>query len=183
MTLKSDAKFYENWSVVSKTTRILWILTWALKILKISTLTGSFCAKYITFDPKKYRGVMFHDTAEWCKIWKLTCSLENDMRSFGKFDFGKWHDMVLESLKIGSLMGSFYPKEKMYELWGVMCHDNKEWCKIWQGIDLLFQNWHVEFDKFWPEHWKVSKIYTLMGSYWTKYIIFELKKVQKSYIS
>ena len=59
---------------------------------------------------------------------------------------------------------------------GVMCHDKKEWCKIWRGIDLLFQNWNEEFDKFWPEYPKVSKICTLMGSFWSKYIMFELKK-------
>ena len=67
----------------------------------------------------------------------------------------------------------------MYELKiyrELICNDNKEWCKIRLGIDLSFQNWHQEFDKFWPEHSKVSKIHTLMGSFWTKYIIFELKK-------
>ena len=29
-----------------------------------------------------------------------------------------------------------------------MCHDNEEWCKIWRGIDLLFQNWHQQFAVF-----------------------------------
>ena len=43
-------------------------------------------------------------------------------------------------------------------------------------IDLSFQNWHEKFDKFWPEHSKVSKIFTLIGSFWAKYILFELKK-------
>ena len=57
-----------------------------------------------------------------------------------------------------------------------MCHENEEWCKIWRGIDLSFQNWHKEFDEFWLEHLKVSKIYTLMGCFWPKYIMFELKK-------
>ena len=56
-----------------------------------------------------------------------------------------------------------------------MCHDNEAWCKIWRGITLLFQNWHKEFDRFWPEHSKVSKIFTLMGSFWAKYILVELK--------
>ena len=41
---------------------------------------------------------------------------------------------------------------------------------------MSFQNWHKEFDKFWPEHSKVSKIFTLMGSFWAKYVFFELKK-------
>ena len=57
-----------------------------------------------------------------------------------------------------------------------MCHDNEEWCKNWRGIDLSVQNWHEEFDKFWPEHLKISKICTLMGCFWPKYIMFELKK-------
>ena len=57
-----------------------------------------------------------------------------------------------------------------------MCHDNEEWCKIWREIDLSFQNWHEEFDKFQPEHWEVSKTCTLMVSFWPKYVIFELKK-------
>ena len=57
-----------------------------------------------------------------------------------------------------------------------MCHDNEEWYKIWRGIDLLFPNWQEEFDKFWPKHLKVSNIFTLMCSFWAKYILFELKK-------
>ena len=57
-----------------------------------------------------------------------------------------------------------------------MCHDNKEWCKIWKGIQLLFQNCHGQFDEFWPEHSKTSKISTLIGSFYAKYITFDLKK-------
>ena len=67
----------------------------------------------------------------------------------------------------------------MYELQtyrGVISNDTEEWWKIWRGIDLSFQNWHEEFDEFWPEHSKISKICTLMGCFWPKYIMFELKK-------
>ena len=39
-----------------------------------------------------------------------------------------------------------------------------------------FQNWRKEFDKFWPEQSKVSKIFTLIRSFWAKYKLFELKK-------
>ena len=49
-------------------------------------------------------------------------------------------------------MGPFHPKWKMYELKiyrVVTCHGNEEWCKILKGSDLLFQNWHEEFDEFW----------------------------------
>ena len=57
-----------------------------------------------------------------------------------------------------------------------MCYHHEEWCKIWKGIDFSVQNWHEEFNKFWPEHSKIYKIYTLMGCIWPKYRIFALKK-------
>ena len=56
-----------------------------------------------------------------------------------------------------------------------MCHDNEDWSKIWRGIDLSVQNWLEKFDKLWPEHSKISNIFTLMGYFWPKYIMFELK--------
>ena len=39
-----------------------------------------------------------------------------------------------------------------------------------------FQNWHKEFNKIWPKHSKFSKIFILMGSYWSKYLLLDLKK-------
>ena len=41
---------------------------------------------------------------------KRTCGLENDMRNLANF-----HEK-LESVKIGILMGSFFPKQKMHEI-------------------------------------------------------------------
>ena len=58
---------------------------------------------------------------------KLTCGLENDTKNLANFTG------TLESLRIGTLMGSFYPKKKMYELKiyrGVMYLDNEERCTI-----------------------------------------------------
>ena len=54
---------------------------------------------------------------------KRTCCLENDMRNFQIFT------KALERVEIGTLMGSFCPKYKMYELKvyrGAICHDNEE---------------------------------------------------------
>ena len=85
---------------------------------------------------------------------------------------------ALETLNIGTLMGFFCPKLKMYELkiyWGAICHDNEERCKVERRIDLSFQNWHEEFDEFSLEHSKTLNICTLMGSSWSKYIMFDLK--------
>ena len=52
-----------------------------LNASKICTLMGSFWPKYIMFELKKYRWVIFHDTQAWCKIWR-----KSDLW------FGKWHE-------------------------------------------------------------------------------------------
>ena len=113
--------------------------------------------------------------------WRGTKNLKQNWLVVWKMTWGIWQifTRALESLKIGTLMGSFYPKLKMYEVktcWGVMCHDNEEWWKSWRGIDFSVQNWHEEFNEFWPEHTKISQICTLIGCFWSKYIMFGLEK-------
>ena len=44
------------------------------------------------FDLKKYRGVIFHDTEEWCKIWRKT-----------DLWFEKFHKFLPEHLKVSKL--------------------------------------------------------------------------------
>ena len=66
------------------------------KVSKIRSLIGPFCAKYITLDLKKYRGVIFHDTEESHKIWRKT-----------DLWFRKWHEefgkFSLEHLEVTKL--------------------------------------------------------------------------------
>ena len=38
------------------------------KVFKTSTFICSYFEKYLMLDLKKFRGVIFHDTEEWCKI-------------------------------------------------------------------------------------------------------------------
>ena len=55
---------------------------------------------------------------------KLTCAFKNDMKNLANF-----HQSTFESQKIGTLMGTFYPKQEIYEVKfyrGVLCHDNEE---------------------------------------------------------
>ena len=84
-----------------------------------------------------YRGNMTHETEEKCKSWRKTDLL-----------FQKWQ-----------VFGEFWPeRSKVYKVWATnvqrnngtedLCHGNEEWCKIWRGIELLFKNWHDEFDAF-----------------------------------
>ena len=56
MMPKSGAKFEEKLIFCFKNDK------------NLVTLIGPFCAKYITFDLKKYRGVIYHDTKESCQI-------------------------------------------------------------------------------------------------------------------
>ena len=59
---------------------------------------------------------------------KLTCASKNDMRNLANF-----YQSTFESLKFGTFTGSFYPKQKMYELKiyrGAVCHGNEEWYKV-----------------------------------------------------
>ena len=69
MTLKSNAKFKEK-------------LTWGFKYdmsnlvnfhhseVQKFNFNGLFLSKgYEAWANKKYRGVIFHDTKEWCEIW------------------------------------------------------------------------------------------------------------------
>ena len=42
---------------------------------------------------------------------KLTFAFKNDLRNLANF-----HQSMFENLKIGTFIGAFYPKRKMYEL-------------------------------------------------------------------
>ena len=90
-----------------------------------------------------------------CKMSNFDCSM-------------KFHQICI---LIGSLCCK-YIKVQLKKNRGFMSHE--DWCKIWRKTDLLFQKWQ-EFGEFWPEHWKFSKMFTLLGSFWAKYILFEPK--------
>ena len=47
-------------------------------------LMGSFWAKYVLFKLKKYRGIIFHETAEGYKIW--SCLFKIGIQNLTKFD-------------------------------------------------------------------------------------------------
>ena len=117
MKLKRNINFMRNWLVISKLTCHEFDQFWPkhLKVSKIFPLMGSFWAKYILFELKKYRGVIFRETEEGYTIWG-----------------------------------------------GIACHFK---------IDI-----YKEFYTFWQEQLEVSKIFTLMGFFWIKYRLFELKR-------
>ena len=145
------------------------------KVSKIFILMGSFWAKYIMFELKKYRGIIFHETEQEYKIWRgIDLPFQNWHRIFYKF----WPEHSKVS-KIFIWMSSFWEKYILFELKryrGVIFYETEDRYEIFRGIDSPFQNWQKEFDKIWPQLSQVSKIFILMGSFWEKYILFELKK-------
>ena len=179
MILKTDAKFEEKPIFCCKMTRIWWILIRALKSLKNLHFDWSLSCKLYNIRPKKVQ----RSYLSW--YWRI---MEIIWRKTDLW-FGKWHEkfgkyssehcQICQKCQNSYFHGTLFCKVEMHELKiyrGVMCNDNEEWWKIWRGIDVSFQNWHEEFDEFWPEHSKISKICTLMGCFWPKYILFELKK-------
>ena len=98
--------------IVLKMTSIWWILTWSSGNLQIFTLISSLCTKHVKFDLKKSRGVIFHETEEWWKIWRKTeLRLWKWYEKYGKFSpehlkvsqLGFWKDPFIQSRKFTSL--------------------------------------------------------------------------------
>ena len=144
------------------------------KVSKIFSLMGSLGAKYILFELKKYRGVIFHEIEEGYKNWRRIDSFKNWHKNFDKF----WSEHSKVS-KIFTLIGFFWAKYILFGLkkyrW-IIFHETEEGYKTWRRVDLSFQNCRKKFHKFWPEHSKVPKISTSMGSFSAKYVLLELKK-------
>ena len=78
------------------------------KISNMCTLTGFFWTKYVMFK------LSCLSIGKFCLMTlnidatfegKLTCTFKNDMSNLANF-----YQRIFESLKIGSLMGSSYPK-------------------------------------------------------------------------
>ena len=107
---------------------------------------------------------MSHDTEEWCKIWRKTNLLFQNLQEFDEF----WseHSKVT---KICTLIGPLHAKYKTFDIRkyrGVIFKDTEESCKIWRKIDLWFGKWHEEFGKFSPEHLELSKL----GIWWDTFV-------------
>ena len=146
----------------------------AVESLKICTMIGSFCSKHINFYIKKYRRVMFHDTEEWCKIWKkkLTLGSKNDMRNLEDFNGSSGKS---ENLHFDVLLSSIAYKDSTKKV-------QKSCLSLhWRVIQTLKKNsffvWKMTWELWWILTWAVKnlKICTLMGYFCQKYVLFELK--------
>ena len=92
---------------------------------------------------------------------KLTRSLENNMRNFAKFHHNTWKSQNWHFRR------PFNQKYVSWQ-WKIMQNLKRSWLVV---SKLTWGIWQI-----WPEHLKVSEISTWMRSFWTKYILLELKK-------
>ena len=130
MTLKSDTNFKEKLTCDFKYYMKDLVNFHAItQKSKSFTSIGYFCPKYIRFELKKYRGVIFHDREQWWKNW-INLGLVVSKMGWG---IGWTFIRALKSLKNCTLMGCFCPKNIMFQLEnfrGVMCHDTERRCEF-----------------------------------------------------
>ena len=153
MTSKGDAKFKGKLTCVLKNDIRNWLIFMqAIESLKMYSLLGSFCSKHIKFRWKCTEELCLTTLKRDANFEeKLTCALKNDTRNMVNFD------PTLESLKICTLMGSFWPNYIMFEIkkyrW-VICHYTEDRCKPWRKNDFWFHKRHEEFGEL---HWSTQK--------------------------
>ena len=110
--------------------------TW---VSKTYTLMGCFRPKYVMFELKRYRGVTFHDTREWCKIRR-------------KIDlwFGKWNEklgkILPEHTKVSKL--GLFLLSKVENVWASNLQGSYVFWQ-WRMIQNLRRNWLVSSKLTW----------------------------------
>ena len=130
---------------------------------------------------KKYRRVMFHDTEEWCKVWRKT-----------DFWFQKWHEEFGEfspnhsNVQKYHLDGLFL--SKVYEVWAKKIQSYLSW--HWTVMQNLNKSGPCGFKKddiinwvnFPLEHSKSEKLYN-DGLFLSKAYNISARKFQRNYVS
>ena len=151
-----------------------------LKVSKTFALIGSFWAKYILFELQKYRGVIFHDTEELCKFWRKTdLWFEKRLEKFGKISTEH-----LKRSKLGLWWDPFIQSRKGMTL------------KFTEELCVMTMKKNTKFEKELTCHFKtdmrnlriltpaLENLKKLVFNWllWPKYIMFQLRKVQRSYV-
>ena len=151
------------------------------KVSKICTFIGSYCAKYLKFDLKKYRGVIFHDNEEWCKIWRKT-----------DLWFGKWNE------EYGKSSPEYFKISKLGVWWGPLIQSRKrmslkftkELCVMTMKNDAKFEEESICRFKIDMRNWQIltRALESLKHFHFNVLLLSKLyivwaKKVQRSYLS
>ena len=103
---------------------------------------------------------------------KLTCGFKYDMRNLVNI-----HPTTQKFEDFFSI-GSFYPKYTSFELQKyrrVIFHDTEQWCKVWINPDLVVSKMAWGIGCTFIRALKSLKNCTLMGSFYSKHIMFQLE--------
>ena len=142
--MKNGAKFDVELTCRFKTDKRN-LTNFDLSTRKSQKLHFSFWEKCIMFGLKKYWGVIFHDTEEWCKTEeKLTCDLEYDMSNMANI-----HQSTRKSQNWDSDGILLFKVENAWA-WNIQrSYVSWKWRMMYslkRKFDLWFQIWHEEFD-------------------------------------
>ena len=121
--------------------------------------------------PKKYRGVVFHDNEEWCKIWRKT-----------DLWFEKWHEEF----------GKFSPEHSKVSKFGLWCMSLKftvELCVMTMKNDAKFEEEltcrfkidMTNLTNFYPALKSLKNLH-FNGLLLTKVLNIWAKRLQRSYV-
>ena len=156
--MKNDAKIWKgiNLSVQywHKEFNKIWLEH--SKISQTYTLMGCFWPKYIMFEFRKYRGVMFNGTQDWNIVWR-----KNDL--LPKITLRIWQIFTraaLENFKIGIFMVSFCLKLKMHKFkncTGVCVMKMRNDAKIEEELTFQFKIDKRNLTNIDPSTWKYQK--------------------------
>ena len=167
-----------NQHVVSKLTWGIWrILTRALENLKNFDFNGLFLSRaYIVWAKKVQRSYL-----SW--HWRVIQNLERNRLVIWKLTWGIWQILTwsLESLKNIHFNGLLL--SKVYIVWTKKVQ-RSYLSRHWRVIQNSERNWLVvcfktdmrNLTNFDMSTWKFQKNFPLIGSFWAKYILFELKE-------
>ena len=134
MTLKSDAKFKEK-----LTCRFTFkfdvrnLVNFHPNTQKPTNFTsmGCFFPKCMMFELKNYRGLIFHDTERWWKIWinpDLVVWFQKWLEELGELSLE--HPKVWKLQIDGLFLSKAYILFQLENFRGIMCHDTEWCCKV-----------------------------------------------------
>ena len=133
MTLKSDAKFEEKLTCgLENDMRNL--ANFHQSTWKISNLNLNW--------PQ----ILQRSYVSW--QWRMMQNWKRNWLIISKLTWGTWliFTQALEHLK--HFLFKKHLLTKVCNVWAKNVQRSYVWCKIWTKIDLYFQKWHEEFDKF-----------------------------------
>ena len=122
MTLKSDANIKEKLTCGFKYD--MWnLVTFHPTTQKSKNFFSIdyFCPKYMRFDLKKYRGSIFHDNEQWCKIWINPDLVTSTQKSERLYIYG------LFLSKAYNVSARKFQRDYVSRHWKVMQNLKKNW--------------------------------------------------------